>query len=177
MNKSNTILNGLTIRFTLFLSKLIKMKNLFFLSIFLFLLTACSNPELDQKVKDLQMELDNTKTALEEAKALAPTALGMIHSVFFWLKEDLSEADEAAFVDGLKSLKKVSTIKNCHIGPPAPTEARGVVDNSYSYALIVHFENVEGQNAYQIDPIHLKFVEDHQDKWTKVIVYDNMVSD
>ena len=86
---------------------------------------------------------------------------------------EAKSADENAFLGGLKSLGAISSIQKMYIGPPGPTEERGVVDNSYSYALIVHFQDVEGHDAYQIDPIHLKFIEDHKDKWTKVVVYDN----
>jgi hypothetical protein len=69
----------------------------------------------------------------------------------------------------------VESIEKMYVGPVAPTEARGVVDNSYNLALIVHFSDIAGQDAYQIDPVHLKFVDEHKDKWTKVIVYDNLV--
>lgn len=100
---------------------------------------------------------------------------GLIHNVFFWLKDDLSETDRAAFLEGVKSLGTINTVRAIYIGPPASTEKRAVVDNSFSYALLVHFDNIEGQNAYQVDPIHLKFVEDHQDKWNRVTVYDNTV--
>ena len=100
---------------------------------------------------------------------------GLIHNVFFWLKPDLSEADKAAFLEGVKSLMAISTVRKCYIGSPASTEARDVVDNTFSYALLVHFDDVAGQDAYQIDPIHLKFVEDHKDKWTTVKVYDSTV--
>ncbi|MFT7068756.1 MAG: hypothetical protein ACJAZY_001640, partial [Spirosomataceae bacterium] len=32
------------------------------------------------------------------------------------------------------------------------------------------------QDAYQEEPIHLKFIEDFSSMWTKVQVYDNLVS-
>jgi hypothetical protein len=100
---------------------------------------------------------------------------GLIHHVFFWLKEDLSDAERNDFLKGVKSLGTINTVRAFYIGPPASTEKREVVDNSFSYALLVHFDDVAGQNEYQVDPIHLKFVEDHQDKWTRVTVYDNTV--
>lgn len=150
----------------------------------LFLLLLCTSffacndgAELQSKIQEMENQLAEAKTKLETAEAAGAYQPGLIHTVFFWLKEDLSEADEAAFLEGVKSLRGVKTVKSCYIGPPASTEARDVVDNSYSYALINHFDDIAGQDAYQIDPIHLKFVEDHKDKWTKVIVYDNVVKD
>lgn len=124
---------------------------------------------------DLQAELAAAQARIVQLSAAAEEQPGLIHSVFFWLKEDLSEADQAAFRTGVESLRTVSSVKNMYIGPVAPTEARGVVDNSYSIALLVHFADVAAQDAYQIDPIHLKFVEDHKDKWSKVVVYDSLV--
>ena len=125
--------------------------------------------ELDKLKKELS-EMQSKLTESMNAKEYEP---GMIHNVFFWLKPNLSEADKNAFIDGLKSLAAISTVRKCFVGPPAATEERGVVDNTFSYALLVHFDDIEGQNAYQVDPIHLKFVEDHKDKWVDVKVYDN----
>lgn len=98
---------------------------------------------------------------------------GMMHTVYFWLKPDLNEADEQAFLNGVRSLETVSTVRNFFIGPPAGTESRDVVDNTFSYALIIWFDNVEDHLAYQVDPIHLKFVEENKDKWERVRVRDN----
>ncbi len=138
---------------------------------------ACNDgAELQSKLQEMETKLAETEAKLAEAGATAE-APGMIHSVFFWLNEDISKADEKAFLGGLESLREVGSARTIHIGPPAPTEERGVVDNSFSYALIVHFDDVAGQDAYQVDPIHTKFVEDHKDKWTKVVVYDNLVRD
>jgi len=119
-------------------------------------------------------EPNPTVVQVKEVARPAPVP-GLVHSVFFWLKEDLSDEKEAAFLQGLISLKQISSVQSMTYGPPAPTEERGVVDRSYSYALAINFEDVAAQDAYQVDPIHTKFVEDHKDKWTKVIVYDHMV--
>ena len=150
------------------------MKQLFFIIGCLCLLSCDNDAEWQTKLQDMEKQLSEAKEQLAENQANA-TSPGMIHSVFFWLDEGLSDEEEADFLEGVKSLKDISHIKYAYIGPPSPTEARGVVDNTYSYALLVHFDNVEAQNAYQVDPIHLKFVETHKDKWTKVVVYDSDV--
>ncbi len=125
----------------------------------------------------LQEELAAAQAEIAQLTAAAAEQPGLVHSVFFWLKEDLSEADQAAFRAGVASLRAVSSVKNMYIGPVAPTDARGVVENSYSIALLVHFADVAAQDAYQIDPIHLQFVDDHKDKWSKVVVYDSLVEE
>ena len=34
--------------------------------------------------------------------------------------------------------------------------------------------SMAAQDAYQIDPIHLAFVENYKHLWTKVVVYDSV---
>lgn len=145
------------------------MKKLLIFAALLFLMGACSAPESNETANQELANLQDQVDSLTQKVNYMP---GLIHNVFFWLREDLTAEEEAAFLEGVKSLGTVNTVRAIYIGPPAPTEARDVVDNSFSYALLVHFDNIEGQNAYQVDPIHLKFVEDHEDKWTRVRVYD-----
>ncbi len=152
------------------------MKNLTF-ALFCLAFFACNDgTEMQSKIQDMEKQLADATAKSEAAATEQTTQPGLIHTVFFWLKADLTEEEKAAFLQGVQSLRSIKHIKACYIGPPAPTEERGVVDNSYSFALINHFDDVAGQDAYQVDPIHLKFVEDHKDKWTKVVVYDNLVT-
>jgi hypothetical protein len=96
-----------------------------------------------------------------------------IHHVYFWLKNPANAADRAKLVEGLTKLSKVTTIKSFHIGKPADT-SRGVIDTSYDISWYTLFENDADQASYQVDPIHLKFVEDYSHLWGKVIVYDSV---
>lgn len=97
----------------------------------------------------------------------------LIHHVFFWLKEPDNEAHKKQLLDALNKLLEIKTIKLSHIGLPAGTENRDVVDHSYSVSYMVMFDSQAHQDAYQVDPIHLKFVEENQHLWNKVIVYDS----
>jgi len=97
-----------------------------------------------------------------------------IHTVFFWLREDLTQEDHVAFEEGLKSLKTVKTVEAFHFGKPAQTP-REVVDNSFDKALILHFADKAGHDAYQVDEIHDAFVRDHKEKWIRVQVYDTLL--
>lgn len=96
----------------------------------------------------------------------------VVHHVFFWLKNPSSTADRDKLIEGLRTLKKIETIRQLHIGVPASTEKRDVVDNSYSVSELMFFDDVAGQNTYQEHPIHKKFVENCSSLWEKVIVYD-----
>lgn len=99
----------------------------------------------------------------------------MIHTVYFWLKSDVTPEEKQQLLYELNKLKAIKTVQRAFIGPPSATEARTVVDNTYDYAFILWFEDVAAQEAYQIDPIHLAFVEKNQHLWTKVVVYDSDV--
>lgn len=98
----------------------------------------------------------------------------LIHHVFFWLKEPKNEAHKKQLVKALTDLLKVETIRVSHIGFPAGTESRDVVDHSYSVSYMVIFDDQAGQDAYQVHPLHLKFVEENSHLWNKVVVYDSV---
>jgi len=138
------------------------------------LVISCTETTNDTTIVELTKSVEQWKEKAEsfEKEISSPT---LMHTVYFWTKEGLSEADEKSLVEGCKSLAKIESVSRLRMGKPAPSEARDVVDHSYSYALNVEFVDNAAQEAYQIDPIHLQFIEDHKDKWTKVIVYDNMM--
>lgn len=96
---------------------------------------------------------------------------GFIHNVFFWLKEGTSEAEKKTFLEALKSLGDINTVRSLYTGTTAGTP-RAVVENSYDFALIVHLDNVDGHDAYQVDPIHDAFAASQSHLWAKVQVFD-----
>jgi hypothetical protein len=98
----------------------------------------------------------------------------LAHHVFFWLKNPGSKEDLEKLIAGLRTLAKIDTIKEIHIGVPASTEVRPVVDNSYAASELMFFDDLEGQKTYQDHPIHQKFIADCSGLWDKVIVYDSI---
>ena len=99
----------------------------------------------------------------------------VVHHVFFWLKNPGSETDKNQLIEGLKTLKTIKEVKQLLIGTPASTEKREVVDNSFDVSELMYFDNVEGQNAYQVHAVHKAFVDKYSHLWDKVIVYDMQV--
>ena len=97
---------------------------------------------------------------------------GIIHHVFFWLKNPSSQEDLKKLLAGLETLRKIESVRKLYIGVPASTEKREVVDNSYHASELMFFDDLAGQKVYQDHPIHKKFVEDCSNLWEKVIVYD-----
>jgi len=70
-------------------------------------------------------------------------------------------------------IEQVDEIKKIHIGPPADTD-REVIDNTYSYNLLLTFESKKEHDIYQEHPAHKKFIENASSLWTKVLVYDSV---
>lgn len=97
----------------------------------------------------------------------------LIHHVYFWLKNPGDRNDRDKLVEGLEKLSKVATIKQFHIGMPANTN-REVIDSSYAVSWMLIFATPEDQASYQTDPVHLAFVEECSQLWSKVIVYDSV---
>lgn len=94
------------------------------------------------------------------------------HQVYFWLKNPDASADLEALLAGLNSLKAIEVVRGIHIGVPAATAPRDVVDQSYSASLLVFFDTVEDEKIYDEHPLHQKFINDHMHLWHKVQVYD-----
>ncbi|WP_222983462.1 Dabb family protein [Flagellimonas meishanensis] len=95
------------------------------------------------------------------------------HVVYFWLKNPDNEVDRAKFETSLKKfLANSEYAKTKFIGKP-PRAIRGVVDDSFTYSLILSFDSAKAQAAYQVEAPHLLFIEECEDLWEKVIVYDS----
>ena len=98
----------------------------------------------------------------------------LVHHVFFWLKNPNSKEDLAQLLAGIRSLGQIETVRSIHVGVPASTEKRDVVENSYSASELLTFDDVEGQNVYQVHPLHEKFVAECSHLWSKVVVFDSI---
>ncbi len=98
----------------------------------------------------------------------------LVHHVFFWLKNPDSKEDLAKLIAGVKSLSKIETIQYIHVGVPASTEQRDVVDNSYAVSELMFFNDLAGQKTYQDHPLHQKFIAECSPLWEKVVVYDTI---
>ena len=96
-----------------------------------------------------------------------------IHHVYFWLAQPENKEDHAALLAGLQALSNTPSIQQFHIGVPATTN-RDVIETSYAYSWLAVFTTKEKQDAYQVDPIHLHFVDTCKHLWQKVIVYDSV---
>ena len=121
--------------------------------------------------------------AVIAAGTLAATAMPLtttekkypvVHHVFFWLKNPGATADRDQLIAGVKSLAKIETVGELHVGIPASTEKRDVVDNSWAVSELMLFSDLAGQATYQTHPLHLEFIKNCSHLWDRVVVYDSV---
>jgi hypothetical protein len=55
---------------------------------------------------------------------------------------------------------------------PLPPPKRPVIEDSYDYAITVVLKDMEAHDHYQVDPIHLDFIDKCKDFWERVVIYD-----
>lgn len=117
-------------------------------------------------------------SAATVTKAADTTSPGRVrylrHQVFFWLRNPESIADRNQLIAGLEKLRAIEVVRQLHVGVPAKTEERSVVDHSFAVSELMLFASKEDQLAYQLHPLHKAFVAECEPLWSKVVVYDSM---
>jgi len=98
---------------------------------------------------------------------------GFFHIVYFWLVDESPEVNEKFLKELTQFIDQVEEIKKVHVGPPADTD-RDVIDNTYSYNLLITFNSKKEHDIYQEHPAHKKFIENASSLWKKVLVYDSV---
>ena len=94
------------------------------------------------------------------------------HVVIFWTDPAKPGAADALLAGAEKYLKPIPGILSFHVGRMVPSQ-RPVVDQTYQVALNVQFATKDAQDAYQVHPLHLEFVEKaFKPNCARVQVYD-----
>ena len=96
----------------------------------------------------------------------------LVHTVYFWLKPELTPAQRAEFCRAVESLGGIKAVDKIYVGTPAATGKSAIIDDSYSVALTVICKDLAAHDAYQVDPIHDAFRNGFHTFWTKVQIYD-----
>ena len=97
----------------------------------------------------------------------------LVHSVLFWLKPDLTQAQREHFLAEVRRLGAIKSIDRIYAGPPATIAKRDVTDRSFDVALTIVFRDGPAHDAYQVDPVHQAFVERNKAFWTRVQIFDS----
>ncbi len=100
----------------------------------------------------------------------------ILHSVFFYLKENTPAEIAGKMESAIKNeLSEIESVNQIWAGPPQGVE-RDVVDNDYGTSLHALFEDLEGLQAYQSDPVHVSFVETYKPYFERIRVFDTRIS-
>lgn len=93
------------------------------------------------------------------------------HHVLFWLKADTTSEQKTAFRKSLETLQNIEIVKFFHVGTPAPIE-RAVVDTTYTFSLLLAFDDLDAHNIYQGHALHQAFLEEFRGLFERVVIYD-----
>lgn len=94
------------------------------------------------------------------------------HVVIFWTKPELPNAADELFAGMEKYLRPIPGVLSFHVGRMVKSH-RDVVDQSYQVALNLAFSDKASQDAYQVDPLHLEFVEKcFKPNCARAVIYD-----
>lgn len=110
-------------------------------------------------------------------KAAKPDTMegNFVHAVFFWLVNEDEKTKKAFLAELRKFIDQADMIRSQHIGTPADTD-RPVIDNTYSYSLILSFDSKKEHDEYQEHQLHKDFIANASSLWEKVQVYDSVLS-
>lgn len=80
------------------------------------------------------------------------------HVVIFWTRPEIPNAADALIAGAEKYLRPIPLAQSFHVGRMIPSH-RAVVDQSYQVAIHLLFADKAAEEAYQVHPLHLDFVE------------------
>jgi hypothetical protein len=94
------------------------------------------------------------------------------HIVIFWTDPNNSSAADELISGANKLLKTIPDVTQLQAGKMSPSH-RPVVEQSYQVALNLIFTSKQAEQAYQIHPQHVEFVEQFVKPLVKkVVIYD-----
>lgn len=136
------------------------------------MLAASCTQSTSNQANNNQEDTENETKATNEIENKEMIA----HYVLFWLNDGLTEQEINDFSGFFEELKTIPNMKSLHYGRAANTNPRDVVDNSFTYNLLVFFDNIDDVNTYETHPIHLAAIEKYSKFWNKVVVHDSVLS-
>ena len=94
------------------------------------------------------------------------------HVVIFWTDPAQPAAAAELLAGANQYLKTIPGVLHFHVGKMSPSP-RPVVDQSYQVALNLVFPSKQAEQAYQVHPQHLEFVEKvFKPTCKKALIYD-----
>jgi hypothetical protein len=108
----------------------------------------------------------------EKQKEVSHFDPAFVHVVYFWMKDPSSIQDRKALEASLEKFMEQSKYAMTKFVGIPPKASREIVDDSFAYTLVLTFSSAEDQELYQKEAAHLTFIEESQDLWERVVVYD-----
>jgi hypothetical protein len=94
------------------------------------------------------------------------------HVVVVWVNDDVSDKQVSKIIEDTQVLRSISVVQDLKVGRPVESE-RASVDDSFSFALSVTFENNADMQAYIVDETHIAYVKSAiVPVMKKIVVYD-----
>ena len=136
------------------------MKKLLGLSLFILIILISCEVKKEVKVE----KSDKLEKTLKRDNVL-------VHTAYFWFKATATPEQVKAFKEDTERLRDIEQVKALYYGAPAATD-RPVVEKSYDFAVVVHFENLAAHDIYQAHDIHQNLLKNHSALWERVMVTD-----
>ncbi len=93
------------------------------------------------------------------------------HIVLVWLDKSLSQEQITKIIDNTKQLSKINYVKSMKVGR-AIASTRKIVDDSFTFGIVMEFANIESMNKYLVDDNHVNYVKRLKPMIKKLLVYD-----
>jgi len=99
----------------------------------------------------------------------------LIHDVYFALNDDSETARSKLVEDCYKYLSNHPGIVFFAAGEVVESHKRDVNVRDWQVSLHIVFKNKSYHDQYQKAPDHLKFIEENEDNWKSVRVFDSFI--
>ncbi len=141
------------------------MKNLFLFMTIGLVFWNCKSPE-KESIENQEVVVT---AVTEEEQCLGSFA----HNVYVWLKRPDSKEDQETFLTLMtRFLDESQYVVSSHVGAAVPS-GRSVVDDSFSFAVLLTFKSKEDQDLYQEEEAHKQFIAGASHLWEKLVIYDS----
>lgn len=98
--------------------------------------------------------------------------VGVIHTVFLWLKKPGDEQHRQRLLQATHRLRAIPGVLDIRFGEKIESD-REIVDDSFDIGITIYFSTIETMNDYLVHPLHHAVVEQEiRPLVDRIVVYD-----
>ena len=98
--------------------------------------------------------------------------VGVIHTVFLWLKKPGDAQHRQKLLQATHRLRAIPGVLDIHFGETIESD-RDIVDDSFDIGITMYFSTAEAMNEYLVHPLHQAVVEQEiRPLVDRIVVYD-----